>query len=384
MSVQVSIVPLDTYEKEAARSALEKLLEPIGGLDFVAPGMKIAIKANLVTAMKPDSAATPHPTLIRELCDMIVSRGAEVRVGDSPGGPFTAIYLNRVYSVTGVDQVTEVGATLNRDYSSVRCDNFDEAEVLRSFEYTAWLDWADAIIDFAKLKTHGMMGMSAGVKNLFGCIPGTLKPEYHYRFPNSRDFANMIVDLNVFFKPCLTIVDAVVGMEGNGPTMGKPRKIGALVASASSYACDRICAELIGLDEETVPTLALARERGLCPAREDIVLHGSTEGLVVSDFDNIERPNNIEFLTGLLGFKSRFLSSIFRACMASRPDLKKNECVGCRECYKICPAKAITMENNKPKIDRKKCIRCFCCQEFCPKGALKVYRPLAARILNKL
>lgn len=110
MEVQVSVVPLDIYEKESARKALEDLLRPIGGLDFVTPGMKIAIKANLVSAMKPDAAATPHPVLIRELCDMLVSRGAEVRVGDSPGGPFTAVYLNRVYSATGVGCVAELGA----------------------------------------------------------------------------------------------------------------------------------------------------------------------------------------------------------------------------------------------------------------------------------
>lgn len=384
MSAEVSVYPLDTYEKKAARQALEELLAPIGGLDLVGDKTRVAIKANLVTAMNPDAAATPHPTLICELCDMLVARGAEVVVGDSPGGPFTPIYLNRVYSVTGVSSVTEVGATLNRDYSTSRCEAFEQACVLTSFEYTSWVKNADLIINFAKLKTHGMMGMSAGVKNMFGCIPGTLKPEYHYRFPNTRDFANMMIDLNLFFKPALTIVDAVVGMEGNGPTMGKPRKIGALVASSSSYACDLICAELIGLNEERVPTLALAAERGLCPPRGEITLHGSTSGLIVSDFDNIERPNSIEFLSGLVGFKGKFVSKLFRACMASRPKLKKSECVGCSECYKICPAKAITMVNNKPEIDTSKCIRCFCCQEFCPKGALKVHRPIVARIANKL
>lgn len=384
MSVQVSVVKLDTYERDAVRSAIEELLGPIGGFDFVTPGIKIAIKANLVAAMKPDTAATTHPLLIRELCDMLVTRGAEVIVGDSPGGPFTPILLNRVYSATGMNCVTEVGASLNRDYSSAKCESFAEGEVLKSFEYTAWLDWADLIIDFAKLKSHGMMGMSAGVKNLFGCIPGTLKPEYHYRFPNTRDFASMLVDLNLFFKPYLTIIDAVVGMEGNGPTMGNPRQIGALVASKSSFACDLISAELIGLTANKVPTLAIAEERGLCPKRGDIELFGSLDGLIVEDYDNIERPNNIEFLSGLVGFKGKFVSSLFRACMASRPKLKKSECVGCRECFKICPAKAITMVNNKPKIDRTKCIRCFCCQEFCPKGALKVHRPIVAKIANKL
>jgi ferredoxin len=166
--------------------------------------------------------------------------------------------------------------------------------------------------------------------------------------------------------------------------MGNPRQIGALVASRSSFACDLISAELIGLTADKVPTLAIAEKRGLCPKREDIELFGSLDGLIIEDFDNIERPNNIEFLSGLVGFKGKFMSSLFRACMASRPKLKKSECVGCRECFKICPAKAITMVNNKPKIDRTKCIRCFCCQEFCPKGALKVHRPIVAKIANKL
>jgi uncharacterized protein (DUF362 family) len=107
--------------------------------------------------------------------------------------------------------------------------------VLKSFTYTAWLDACDAIIDFCKLKSHGMMGMSAAAKNLFGVIPGTMKPEYHFRFPDMRDFARMLVDINDYFaeKVKITLVDAVEGMEGNGPTKGTPRHIGVLLASAS-------------------------------------------------------------------------------------------------------------------------------------------------------
>lgn len=66
----------------------------------------------------------------------------------------------------------------------------------RSFRYTAWLDGADAIIDLCKLKIHGMMGMTCGAKNLFGAILGTVKPEYHFRYPDPMDFARMIVDLD--------------------------------------------------------------------------------------------------------------------------------------------------------------------------------------------
>ena len=379
----VSVVSLDEYEPAAARAALEKLLEQIGGLDFVRPGMKVGVKVNLVSAMKPETAATTHPVLVRALCEMLVERGAEVVVGDSPGGPFTAIYLNRVYSVSGMNGAMIPGASLNRNYESAFCDGFDGAVSLKGFEYAAWLDGVDALIDFAKLKSHGMMSLSAAVKNLFGCIPGTVKPEYHYRFPNTRDFANMLIDLDEFFKPALSIVDGVIGMEGNGPTMGNPKKIGALVASASPYACDRVCAEIIGLEEENVPTLALARERGLCPPRGEIEVIGDVESVKVADFDNVERLNSIEFLGDLVGVRGKLWSNLLKKAMCSRPRLTPKKCVGCKKCFEICPAKAITMKKNKPHIDREKCIRCFCCQEFCPKGALKVHRPTIARIISK-
>lgn len=218
MSV-VSIVPCRDYAPETVRPALEAALRPLGGLDWVQPGMTVVIKANLVSMMKPESAATTHPALLSALCELLVARGARVIVGDSPGGLYTSAYVNAVYAATGVRAVLETGAQLNQNFAHVHAENPDGA-VLKSLDYTAYLDEADAIIDFCKLKTHGMMGMSACVKNLFGVIPGTFKPEYHYRFPAHADFADMLVDLNERFRPRLCLVDAVVGMEGNSPTMG--------------------------------------------------------------------------------------------------------------------------------------------------------------------
>ena len=382
-NITVSAVRLDEYDPQKARAALEDAISAVGGLDFVKPGMRIGVKVNLVSAIKPSHAATTHPVLVRALCEMITERGAEAVIGDSPGGPFAGFYINRVYSVCGMTDAVTDGVSLNDDFGTSVFENNTEAAVLRKFEYASWIRKVDAVIDFAKLKTHGMMTLSAAVKNLFGCIPGTVKPEYHYRFPNSRDFANMLIDIDEFVKPALSIVDGVVGMEGNGPTMGKPREIGVLVASRSPYACDRICAEIIGLEEENVPTLALARERGLCPPRELIEVKGNGADVRIADFENIERPNSIEFMNELPGILGKAFGSFLRKVLCSRPRLVPKKCVGCKKCFEICPAKAITMKKNKPSIDRKKCIRCFCCQEFCPKGALKVHRPAIARIVSK-
>ena len=239
MSNTVSVFPCESYEREEASEALRALLAPLGGLGWVEAGMKIAIKTNLVTSLRPETAGVTHPALITELCRMLVQCGAEVTVGDSPGGPYNAAMVGRVYSASGTKMVKEAGARLNDNFSVIGV-TFPEAKVLKEFQYTAWLREADVVINFCKLKTHGLTALSCGVKNLFGVIPGTRKPELHYAFPRVRDFAEMLVDLNEYVKPRLTIVDAVEGMEGNGPTQGTPRKIGVLLASDSPYSVDEI------------------------------------------------------------------------------------------------------------------------------------------------
>lgn len=379
----VSIVRCGSYDAAEVSAAMDRLLSGSCSLDFVKPGMTVAVKVNLVAAMKPERGATTHPALVTELCRRIAERGATAIVGDSPGGPFTGIYLRGIYSSTGMHAVESVGAKLNSEFGSTYCDDCPDSLVLKDFSCSTWLVEADAIINFAKLKTHGMMSLSAAVKNLFGAIPGMIKPEYHYRFPNSKDFANMLIDIDEYLKPSLSIVDGVIGMEGNGPTMGEARKIGILAASTSPYDLDSVCARAVGLTADRVPTVALAIERGLGKNIEDIEVFGDGADVRVGDFKNIERPNNIEFFTGLVGIKAEFVNRIAKKALMTRPKLKRAECVGCKKCEGICPAHAITMTRGKPKIDRSVCIRCFCCQEFCPKGALKVHRPVVARVLTK-
>lgn len=378
--VDVSIAPCASYEEGDVRPALEAVLAPLGGLDWVRAGMKIVVKANLVSMMKPDRAATTHPALLCELVQRLRARGAEVVVGDSPGGLYNSVALNRVYAATGMREVEAAGAVLNFDFSTVETD-FPEAKVARRFTYTGYLDRADAIIDFCKLKTHGMMGMSAAVKNLFGVIPGTFKPEYHFRYPNHRQFAEMLVDLNRYFEPKvrLCLCDAVVGMEGNGPTQGTPRKIGAILASQKTYPLDLVCAHLIGLGVADVPTLEVSRDAGLIPDTVDgLEVAGSLNEFIVSDYENIHVHRSLQFEG-----KGKLLSSFIRRALQAKPVPDRSLCVGCRECEKICPARAIVMKDQIPQIERAACITCFCCQEFCPKGAMKVHRPLVARILNR-
>ncbi len=381
MNNTVSIVKCADYSEAEVGRALDEVLAPLGGLDWVQAGMTIAIKANLVSMMRPEQAATTHPALLCALVRRLKERGAEVIVGDSPGGLYNKPYVNRIYNATGMAQVEAAGARLNQDFTQKEAD-FPEAKAARHFSYTAWLDEADAIINFCKLKTHGMMGMSASAKNMFGVVPGTTKPEYHYRFPDPDMFADMLIDLNDYFKPRLCLVDAVVGMEGNGPTAGTPRAIGALAASDNPHALDLLCAEIIGVRPETVPTLQAAIRRGRTPATLDgLDIVGEWKSLCIPDF-HLVRGKSIQFLSNSDSRWGRLKGAFLRKVLSAEPRLHAPECVGCGECFRICPAKAIVMENRRPVIDRSKCIRCFCCQEFCPKGAMKVHRTWIARLFD--
>ena len=378
---RLSIVPCADYELDHVRTALSEALSRVGGLDWVKPGMRIGVKLNLCAARKPEQAATTHPVMAAELTKLLRERGAEVVLGDSPGEPFALPVLNRIYSVGGYALAEEAGGELNRDFSHEEV-SFPEAVTGKSFAFASWLGKCDAVINFSKLKSHGLMGMTAAVKNLYGVIPGTVKSEYHFRYPDPGAFANLLVDLNEYVKPVLCLCDAVEIMEGNGPTQGTPRHMGAVLAGTDPYEMDRLCAYLLGLREEEIPFMTAAKERGLlskngaplCAAEAEpfrirsFVRSGATSSWFVSN------PNDKP--------ARKLMKKALATAMRSRPQLYEG-CTGCGHCAKLCPAGAIQIKNKKAVIDRRKCVRCFCCQEFCPSGAMRVRRSPIARLLSK-
>ena len=379
----VSLAPCEAYDDQQVEAAMRAVLEPIHGLDFVRPGLTVGIKVNLITAMKPESAATVHPSVVCALVRLLRERGAEVVIGDSPGGIYSASYLKIVYDVCGMRQAESFGAKLNDDFSQEEV-LYPDAVQAKQFPYTAWLGKVDAIIDLCKLKTHGMMGLSCAVKNFFGTIPGTKKPEFHYRYPRAEDFANMLVDLYEYSKPQLCICDAVIGMEGNGPTQGTPRKIGCLIAGKNGHMLDVAAAGLIGLGIQDVPTLRAAAERGLVP--EDagrISFCGDPSRFIVPDFKTVQAQSSVFFHIFGSGIPGKVVDYTVSRVLTPFPKLDPPACIGCGKCAQICPAKAIRIQDRRPRINRSVCIHCFCCQEFCPRGAMKVGRHAIMRMLGK-
>ncbi len=375
-----ALAPCRDYDPASVRPALEAVIREAGGLDWVRPGMRIGIKLNLCAAKGPEAAATTHPAPAAELTRMLRERGAEVVLGDSPGGPFLLPLMRRLYDTAGLQACREAGGTLNEDMGWSEAE-FPAGAVLKRFACTDWIRSCDAVINFCKLKSHGMMGMTAAVKNLYGVIPGTHKSEYHYRYEDPMRFADMLVDLNEYIRPRLCLCDAVEIMEGNGPTMGTPRRLGLLLACRDPYRLDRLCAALLGIREREIPYLEAAKRRGLLAEaepeiRELAAPYALTDfrrsGATASWFARSEEDR------GLRKIMKRGMYVLFR----SRPRPGR-DCTGCGRCARDCPAGAIAIRNGRARIRRTACIRCFCCQEFCPTGAMRVQRSLAARIAGR-
>jgi len=375
-----ALAPCPNYDPETVRQALTAVLEASGGLDWVHSGMRIGIKLNLCAAKNPEAAATTHPVPAAELTRMLTERGAEVVLGDSPGGPFIAPLIHRCYEATGIRLCEEAGGKLNEDfgYSDVP---FPEGRTLRQFACSNWLLSCDAIINFCKLKSHGLMGMTAAVKNLYGAIPGTYKSEYHFRHEDPLEFSDMLIDLNEYLKPRLNICDAVEIMEGNGPTMGTPRKLGLLLASGDPYRLDRLSAALLGLNEREIPYLEAAKRRSLLSERDPEII-ASAAYWALRDF----RRSGATASWFIRSEKDRGLRKVLKQGMyilfRSRPEPGR-DCTGCGKCAHDCPAEAITIRGGRARIDRSACVRCFCCQEFCPTGAMKVHRSAVAKLVGR-
>lgn len=379
---RVSIVKCPSYQPEELSLALEKVLHPLGGLEsFVQPRQKVFLKLNLVMKKDPEAGATSHPSFVEALVERIKELKGIPIIGDSPGGPYTPTALKNVYKGCGIEKIAlKTGAILNYDTSQINLPH-PAGKLLKNITVTRALLDADVIISLSKLKTHGMTIFTGAVKNMFGAIPGLAKAEYHLNMPNLEDFSNMLVDVCTLIKPQLSIMDAIIGMEGNGPTGGNSRKIGALLASSNPFALDVVATSLVGIKPLTVSTIQRAQERNLCSGKlQNIEVVGdSLEELMIKDFQLPTSSRNINFFQRWKLPNS--LKIFLTKALTPSPSFDYQKCIGCQDCVRHCPPQIIKMLNKKPIPDLEGCIRCFCCQELCPHQAVEIKRPWLNRLI---
>lgn len=208
---------------------------------------------------------------------------------------------------------------------------------------------------------------------MFGAVAGPLKAEYHFRMPGYDEFANALIDIFLSVKPTLNIMDAVVGMDGAGPTAGDPKEIGLILAGEDGFEVDLAALNVVRANPMDVPLIRQAAARGLC--HEDIsqiAFSGSGTDLDTVRIDGFRMPKSDSMKT--LRFFDRGIMKHLVKVMEPRPVFMHSVCTGCAECARSCPAEVIEMKDRKPEVDLDKCIRCFCCQELCPSKAVHIRR----------
>lgn len=376
---RVTVSACTDYNQQRVDEALETALQPLGGMSrFVQPGQRVLVKCNLLMKRRPEAATTTHPALVAAVVKQIQSAGGIPVVGDSPGGPFIRGLLEGIYDTCGLTAVAEeTGCELNYDTGEVEM-HYTESRIVQSVPLIKAAAEADVIINVPKLKTHGITLLSAGVKNLYGLIPGLTKIEYHLRMPDHQDFSAFLVELCRMVKPALTITDAIVGMEGAGPSGGEPIEVGAIIASGNPFAHDVIAALIAGVNPQRVTTIAAAKRLGIHSGRpEDVEIVGDLEQ-VRKSFRVPELIPRVDFLSW---YMPRRLADYIIKRVSPRPVFLPDACVKCGICVRSCPPQALSLSGKMPVLNLDKCIRCFCCHEMCPPKAIKIHRPRLARWL---
>ncbi len=381
---KVILVPATEYEQDKIDAAVKEIFERLGGAaKIVGQNKNVFLKVNLVREMSPDKCGTTHPSIVAAVAKILIKEcNCSVTVGDSSGAAYTASTMNSIYKTCGMAAAClSSGAVLNQNFeSSVKSIN---GKVVKHLEIIDAFTSADVVINIGKLKTHSFTGYTGTVKNLYGLIPGLVKAQTHSLYPELDEFVDCLIDIEQYAAPkiVLHLLDAVIGMEGNGPTNGQPRLIGKVIGGKNPYLVDAVGVSLFASPWD-MPILLKANERGLISKdfSETDFDFKSLKNFYINDFKTVKIINTNFTHTGLL---KRFLK---KEWVTQRPVINSKICKGCGKCFAHCPKTAIIMRGeNAPKkayINPKLCIRCYCCQELCPFNAVKLTKPVLYRIIR--
>ena len=355
MTLMSSVLIIDA-EYERMKSAVEQVFS-----HFQPPETEVLIKPNLLGGFPVEQHVTTHPSLIEALVQYFMKKNTKITVGDNPAGKGNLV--ERVKK-TGIYHASHGHFEDISEGENISIDSryFSRLVVSKKVLQSAF------VLNVPKFKTHMQTIITGAVKNMFGMLPGEEKSMIHCRARSLEDFSRALVDIYSVRPPELTIMDAVIGMEGNGPSRGGLRRIGKILASDNAVELDAVMAYMMGLNPQEIPMLRYAHERGLGEISvEHLSIHGELKKI-----PRFKVPSKT--LVGLI----TPLSSRYYDFLAVKPYLDKKKCVRCWECYEKCPVSAMS-RNEYPHIDRKTCVSCFCCVEVCEHQAMGV--PSKAREL---
>jgi uncharacterized protein (DUF362 family)/Pyruvate/2-oxoacid:ferredoxin oxidoreductase delta subunit len=372
MKSLVSIVRCETYDDAEVLHGLRRAIDLIGGIEaIVTKGHRVLLKPNLLLGKPQEKAVTTHPSIVRGMIHIVREAGGIPSIGDSPG---MGTCLKNAEKA-GIKRVAEEMNCPLVEFDRPVLPEKRQGKYFKHIEIDRTALGADVVINLPKWKTHGMMLLTLGVKNMFGCVPGPRKALWHLKAGEDRTlFARMLVDVYRIVRPSLTVLDGVVGMEGNGPGSGNPVRLGLIMASRDAFSLDQIVCDLLNVPRKFLPTNEVAFEEGIIGDEPEVV------GVAV---DEVKIPKfKLPPLCGLTLGLPFFVKVGLKSALTSKPSLNEATCIHCERCVEICPPRALKREGKRLAFDYKRCIRCFCCQEICPEGAITIKPGWASGIVG--
>ena len=322
-------------------------------------GKKILIKPNLLRASEAKEGIVTHPAVLRAVVEKVETMDpASIVVGDNPG-LFGYGENEESFKITGLMEAAK-GYYQNIGNDSQKVDF--NAEFMPTVSLSKIVLDADIIISLPKFKTHGLTVITGAIKNSYGFLPGAQKAKLHKAAGSPERFHEVIVNVFRLRVPDLFIVDAVVGMEGNGPASPDLRNIGLILASSNAVALDSVMAMMMGCDPGRLHFLRKAKEAGL----------GDYDLSTIEVIGELKRLPDFKLppLGGQAIFRNETMQTMIHNRTLLRPQADPELCTGCGICVEQCPVSALTMNDDLPQVDADTCITCFCCQEICPEKAM--------------
>jgi uncharacterized protein (DUF362 family)/NAD-dependent dihydropyrimidine dehydrogenase PreA subunit len=320
---------------------------------------KILVKPNVLRASEAKEGIVTHPAVLRAVVEKVEAmKPASLVVGDNPG-LFGYGDNEECFRKTGLMEAAK-GYYQNIGNDSLKMEFNPDFMSAVSVSRVA-MD-ADVIISLPKFKTHGLTVISGAIKNSYGLLPGAQKAKLHKAAGNPERFHELLVDVFKLRVPDLFIVDAIIGMEGNGPASPDLREIGLILASDNAVALDAIIATMMGCEPSRLRFLQKAKLMGLGDydlGKIDVV--GELKKL--PDF-------KLPPLSGEATMSNEAMQQMIHTRTLLRPKVDPDLCTGCETCIDVCAVSALSMSDDLPRVDADTCISCFCCQEMCPTKAI--------------
>jgi uncharacterized protein (DUF362 family)/NAD-dependent dihydropyrimidine dehydrogenase PreA subunit len=345
-----------TYEncRKAVDHAFELFPQDIAG-------KKVVIKPNVLRTSKTEEHIVTNPALLRAVIDKVEELSPrEIVVGDNPG-LFNYGDNENSFEKTGL--MTAAKGYYKNLGDSTQHMSFNP-DFMPEIGVSKEIMEADIFISLPKFKTHGLTVMTGAIKNSYGILPGAQKARLHQVAGSPERFHEVIVEVFRLRVPDFFIMDAVIGMEGNGPASPELREIGLILAADNGVALDAVVARMMGVNPSLLRFLQKAKAFGLGDFDSHMIqIDGEMQ--VLANFKL--PPLGGEAIAG-----NRAIQELMNSKAHVKPKADPELCTACGACIDHCPVSALTMNNNIPTVDAEVCIACFCCQEMCPEKAMSL------------